>query len=395
MFKFMIDAGHGGKDPGAGSAGLVEKVITLTVAKRIRDILMSEYEGIEVKLTRESDVYLTLSQRADLANAWKADFFLSVHVNAGGGAGGFESFIYPNITPESARVATEKARQIVHDAIIKEIGGIDRGKKKKDLAVVRETNMIAVLTEIAFIDVVNDQKRLRDADFLEKVARGHATGVAQAFNIKKKDQVPKNPILGESKASLAQMTQYVRKWFGAFDSAIAQAYLEVGKTYGVRGDVAFCQAIHETGWFKFVNGTAVTPDQHNYCGLGVTSKGVKGHSFRSIVEGVTAHIQHLYAYATASALPTGAVIIDPRFKYVKRGIAPNWEDLNGKWAVPGTTYGQSIIKLHQGLMSEVVIPPAPAKTYRIDLGTFKDKATADRLLNDLISKGFSAKLVEE
>lgn len=113
---------------------------------------------------------------------------------------------------------------------------------------------------------------------------------------------------------------------------IAGAYIRIGKRYGVRGDVAFAQAIVETGWFTF-RGSAVTPDQHNYCGMGVTSTGLKGNEFRTIEEGVTAHIQHLFAYATTLPLPEGDSILDPRFRYVKRGIAPTWKDLNNRWAM--------------------------------------------------------------
>jgi hypothetical protein len=153
------------------------------------------------------------------------------------------------------------------------------------------------------------------------------------------------------------MVAFVRQNNPDFDQEIAKAYLEVGEKYGVRGDIALCQSIVETGWFKFSDGTAVTPDQHNYCGLGVTSKGMKGASFATIKDGVTAQIQHLYAYASFGALPPGEVKIDPRFNLVTRGIAPNWEDLNGRWAVPGTTYGQNIVSIHKNLVA--FVPPAP------------------------------------
>lgn len=129
---------------------------------------------------------------------------------------------------------------------------------------------------------------------------------------------------------------------------IAKSFIEVGKLYGVRGDIAYCQAVIETGWFKFDKGTAVTYDQHNYCGLGVTSKGVKGHSFKTVREGVTAMIQHLYAYATKNSIPKGETIVDPRFKYVTRGIAPTWEGLSNKWAM-NANYGSHILEMYDQL----------------------------------------------
>jgi N-acetylmuramoyl-L-alanine amidase len=137
---------------------------------------------------------------------------------------------------------------------------------------------------------------------------------------------------------------------------IAKQFLEVGKLYGIRGDIAFCQSVIETGWFKFDGGTAVTPDQHNYCGLGVTSKGMKGNEFATVKDGVTAQIQHLFAYACKDSVPNGEFVIDPRFKYVTRGIAPHWEDLSNRWAM-NANYGTHILSLFEQLEKFEYIPP--------------------------------------
>src|SRR5690606_14576785 len=137
---------------------------------------------------------------------------------------------------------------------------------------------------------------------------------------------------------------------------IAKQFIEVGNKYNIRGDVAFAQSIIETGWFKFDGGTAVTPDQHNYCGLGVVSKGVKGNSFDTVKDGVTAQIQHLYAYANKLAIPSDEEMLDPRFKYVTRGVAPHWEDLNNRWAM-NNNYGQHIISIYNQLVDFKYVPP--------------------------------------
>ena len=130
-----------------------------------------------------------------------------------------------------------------------------------------------------------------------------------------------NRIVGEAKVSPEDMCEFVRQHNPDFPLEIAEAYYEIGSRYGIRGDVALCQAIIETGWFKFQDGTAVTPDQYNFCGLGVTRLGVKGNAFSSIQEGVTAQIQHLYAYATRKSLPDGEELVDARFTLVSRGCA--------------------------------------------------------------------------
>lgn len=160
------------------------------------------------------------------------------------------------------------------------------------------------------------------------------------------------PIFGTAQIDAAQMTEWVRRRNPDFDPAIAEAFIEVGNVYGIRGDIALCQSIIETGWFLFGGGTAVTPDQHNYCGLGVTQKGVKGAAFDTVRDGVTAQLQHLYAYAASTPLPGGETVIDPRFDMVPRGCAPSWEDLNLRWAM-NDAYGESILAVYAAMTSGI------------------------------------------
>lgn len=143
-------------------------------------------------------------------------------------------------------------------------------------------------------------------------------------------------IIGKSECTASQLAQYLisknpnsRPWALEY----AKLYIEEGEAEGVRGDGAWYQSCKETGNFKFDGGTAVTFDQNNFCGLGVTKKGMKGHSFETPRLGIRAQIQHLKAYATTTPLKNPC--IDPRYKYVTKGCAPRFEDLAGKWAVPG------------------------------------------------------------
>ena len=159
-------------------------------------------------------------------------------------------------------------------------------------------------------------------------------------------------IMGPCVATFNQMVSFVKKRNPDFDPEIARAFLYECKRYNVRGDVALCQSIIETGWFKFTGGTAVKPEQHNYCGMGVTSLGMTGNSFSSIEVGVQAQIQHLYAYATKDDLPAGTFLYDPRFNYVTRGSAPRWIDLDGKWCAGGSNYGEKILQLWSEMLLE-------------------------------------------
>lgn len=141
-------------------------------------------------------------------------------------------------------------------------------------------------------------------------------------------------IMGQSTCTVHQMQQLlltrnpnVPKSYLAYP----RLFLEEGAKEGVRGDLAFAQALHETDYFKF--GGDVSPHQNNFCGLGATGNGVPGHQFTTPREGIRAQIQHLKAYASHKPLVNKC--IDPRFQRVRRGCAPNLEDLGGLWAYPG------------------------------------------------------------
>ena len=129
-------------------------------------------------------------------------------------------------------------------------------------------------------------------------------------------------IMGKAAATAEQMREYVkRKNPDAAQSVLDMVplYLSEGETEGVRGDVAFAQSCLETGNFTF-SGSAVTPEQNNFAGMGVTQNGRKGLSFDTAQFGIRCQVQHLKAYACREALVNEN--IDPRFKYVTRGCAP-------------------------------------------------------------------------
>jgi len=163
------------------------------------------------------------------------------------------------------------------------------------------------------------------------------------------------PIRGIQEADAELMYRYVASRNPDFPREIAQAFYDIGELYGIRGDIAICQAIIETGWFRFDNGTAVRPSAHNYCGLGVRKRGEHGCSFRSVREGVTAMIQHLYAYSCREPLPLGEDLLDPRFCYVSRGSASSWEALSGRWAM-NSHYGMQIIDIFNKMLSHPYDP---------------------------------------
>jgi N-acetylmuramoyl-L-alanine amidase len=191
----VLDPGHGGQDPGCCGHGLREKDIVLEIAKRTKTALQVGYD-LRVKLTRAKDVFVGLEQRAELANRLQADYFVSVHVNAANGqATGYEDYVHESSGPASS---STKRRTAVHGALMETLavhGVKDRGPKKADFVVLRETNMAALLTENLFIDNPADAALLSDDAFLTEVAQAHATGIARALELEAKAATggPKSP----------------------------------------------------------------------------------------------------------------------------------------------------------------------------------------------------------
>src|SRR5690625_4268556 len=196
MTKIYIDAGHGGNDPGASGNGLREKVLTLTIAKKVRDLLKGR---ATVRMSRTNDKTLSLSQRTNDANNWGADYFLSIHINAGGGTG-YEDFIYNGNVSNK----TKTIRDTIHAEIIKQIPDVNnRGKKTANFAVVRQSLMPSMLTENLFIDTKADAVLLKSNAFLNKVAKGHANGIIKAFGLGKTSapSKPSKPKASKPKSS--------------------------------------------------------------------------------------------------------------------------------------------------------------------------------------------------
>lgn len=152
------------------------------------------------------------------------------------------------------------------------------------------------------------------------------------------------PILGRMELTAIEMNLFVLK-VNEDSILLGQYYERFGEYYGIRGDIAFAQAILETDFFRFTG--VVKPEQNNFAGIGTTGPTEPGATFGSPREGVLAQIQHLFAYASKEVLPEKYPLVDPRFHLVPRGSAYTWLDLNGRWAVPGESYGQTILNIYE------------------------------------------------
>ncbi|MCM3765631.1 N-acetylmuramoyl-L-alanine amidase [Neobacillus niacini] len=186
--KIMWDPGHGGIDPGAVANGLQESKLTLKIVQYAMTFLESYYYGFEQRATRITDVTVELFRRDDSANAWPADVFVSVHINAGGGTG-FESYVYNGASPSSITLQNMIHAEVL--AAMRQYGSItDRGKKRANFAVLRTTNMPSILTENLFIDS-GDANRLKDEAFIKGIGEAHARGVAKFLGLPEKAGAPK------------------------------------------------------------------------------------------------------------------------------------------------------------------------------------------------------------
>jgi N-acetylmuramoyl-L-alanine amidase len=165
-----IDAGHGGRDPGAiGPTGLVEKDVVLDIAQRVRDLLVRA--GVRVIMTRETDVFVELADRPRMARQQGATVFVSIHANASTrpSANGSETYY---LTPQSQVLA-----QMVQEELGRIPGLANRGVKTANFLVLRESDVPAVLVEVAYVSNVDEEARLRQHAFRQRLAEAVSRGV--------------------------------------------------------------------------------------------------------------------------------------------------------------------------------------------------------------------------
>ena len=213
----VIDAGHGGKDPGAvGYRGTKEKDIALDVAKRLEKKL-SKNMNVKIIMTRDEDIFLRLSERTKIANESNGNLFISIHTNAAEDrrASGFETFLIgPNKNEAAVRVAarenavlelegktgqkltnedliqatiaqsafaskSEQFASMVQKEIKKRVQSKDRGVKQAGFYVLMGASMPNVLVELGFISNPSEEKKLRSPQYRDQLATAIYRAVEQ------------------------------------------------------------------------------------------------------------------------------------------------------------------------------------------------------------------------
>ncbi len=213
--EVVIDAGHGGKDPGAiGITGFQEKTVNLDVARRLKKIL--EAEGIKVIMTRTDDTFISLQERTAIASRSKADLFISIHANSSPARGvhGVEAYclrdlgtlekneaqrqenhklMFKNLSMKKGSLNLEDIvedmlythKQSVSPALAADLAdrvartarAQDRGDKQSRFFVLRNTLIPAVLVEIGFVTNPKEGRLLKTDDYRQRIAEGLANGI--------------------------------------------------------------------------------------------------------------------------------------------------------------------------------------------------------------------------
>lgn len=189
--KVVIDAGHFPNTPGKRSpVGEREWYFNNTVANAlIREL--RNYKGVSILRVDSSSYDVPLSARASKANSWGASIYVSIHHNANTGRWGtwtgVETYVYSATRPTDGSMKLAKE---VHPRLVKAMGLRDRGIKKADFAVLRETRMPAILTEGGYMDSSIDIVRLRNKAVLENAGKEIAEGIAAYGGLKRETSAP-------------------------------------------------------------------------------------------------------------------------------------------------------------------------------------------------------------
>lgn len=176
--KIFVDPGHGGFDPGAVGNGVTEQAVNLNVATYLTEILRNNgYEVMQYRTTRDENVLSNknadLSNRANMANNWGADYFISIHTNSSlnPAANGFEAYVY-----RLNSVADELAQSIV-DSVVSNLGSKDNGVRQANFAVLRRTRMPATLLELGYLTNPTEALNLNSSAWQRKMAQSIYYGI--------------------------------------------------------------------------------------------------------------------------------------------------------------------------------------------------------------------------
>jgi len=169
----VIDAGHGGKDPGATSClGFHEKTVNLAVAGKVASLL--KQRGVRAIMTRRNDTFIELEGRAAIANRYNADLFVSIHADSSPSSStrGFTMYVARSASWSSRRAASAIAKSMARTGLS------SRGTQKADFRVLVHTQGPAVLIELGYLSNSSEARLLKNSSFQNRLAQAIASGIS-------------------------------------------------------------------------------------------------------------------------------------------------------------------------------------------------------------------------
>lgn len=181
----IVDVGHGGTDRGARCHApyCEEKKICLLTARLVKQYL--DQLGYHVVMTRNTDAFISLPRRVEIAGQAQGNIFVSIHFNSSRSseAQGVEVFFHDSKADRLRTGASRKLADTILSRVLRRTSAQSRGVKKGNFYVIRETGMPAVLVEGGFISNPDERTLLKSRDYQEKIARGIADGIDQYFKV--------------------------------------------------------------------------------------------------------------------------------------------------------------------------------------------------------------------
>ena len=332
----VIDAGHGGEDNGAVSGDYLEKEWNLDTSRACANELVKY--GVYVYETRTDDTYVSLEDRASLANMNNVDYFISIHHNSSDGGNGDRGEVIYSIRDEKSKQLASNIEQELKNIGQTNVKTYTRtnGYGTDYYSVLRNTRMSAIIIEVCFIDNPEDRQIADTKEERERNGIAIAHGILRQLGINidepmmEEDATNGTNIMSKPTASYEQLY----KW--AVDSGASDTYLEnlqyiwdKSIENGVNPILVATQCALETDYMR----SYIFKTHNNTAGIKQTSYTYR--SYETIHDGIDAQIEHLKLYAGTTDSDTSSWLW---------GWCPTVEGLAGRWA-EDTQYSNKILSM--------------------------------------------------
>ncbi|WP_195515795.1 SH3 domain-containing protein [Paraclostridium bifermentans] len=271
-YKVFIDPGHGGYDNGAVQNGVLEDEINLQISQKIEAKLKAK--GVQVKMSRYDDTYLSLTERTTMANSWGSDIFVSIHQNSAtsSSGNGIETYYY-STRQDSKELASE-----IQEDLIKSTNAVNRGIKTANYAVIRTASMSSNLVECGFVSNPTEAKNLSSSSYQDKIAEGIVNGIM--------DYLESNVILNNSGSNNSGSSTTTTTQSGTIKvSGALNVRSGAGTSYSVIGSLsngANVEIVETSGsWYKIKYGSGYGYVSKDYVTVSSSSNSNSGSTSNS------------------------------------------------------------------------------------------------------------------